>query len=73
MTIDSQIFADVDYEQDGKQAGQPIGQIHSIEQAHQPPWSVFARTSGMLISRRAFPLTRQGDCVATLVRRFDLY
>jgi len=54
------------------QAGQPIGQIHSIEQAHQQPWPVIARTSGMLISRRAFPLTRQGDCVATLVRPFEL-
>jgi predicted deacylase len=54
------------------EAGQPIGQIHSIEQAHQQPWPVIARTSGMLISRRAFPLTRQGDCVATLVRPFEL-
>ncbi len=53
-------------------ASQPIGQIHSIEQAHQQPWPVIARTSGMLISRRAFPLTRQGDCVATLVRPFEL-
>ena len=53
-------------------AGQPVGQIHSVEQAHQEPWTVLARTDGMLMSRRAFPLTRQGDCVATLVRPFEL-
>lgn len=54
------------------EAGQPVGQIHSIEQAHQQPLPVLARTSGMLISRRAFPLTRQGDCLLTLVRPFEL-
>ena len=53
-------------------AGQPIGQMHSIEQPFNEPTPVYARTSGMLISRRAFPLTRQGDCVATLVRPFKL-
>lgn len=53
-------------------AGQTLGQIHSIEQAQQEPWPVVARTDGMLMSRRAFPLTRQGDCVATLVRPFEL-
>lgn len=54
------------------EAGQPIGQIHSVEQPFAAPTPVLARTSGMLISRRAFPLTRQGDCVATLVRPFSL-
>jgi predicted deacylase len=54
------------------EAGQPIGQIHSVEQPFAAPTIVPARTSGMLISRRAFPLTRQGDCVATLVRPFSL-
>jgi predicted deacylase len=51
-------------------AGQAVGQIHLIEQPFAPPVPVLARTDGMLISRRAFPLTRQGDCVATLVRPY---
>lgn len=50
------------------EAGQPIGQMHLLEQPFAEAIPVLARTSGMLISRRAFPLTRQGDCVATLVR-----
>lgn len=54
------------------EAGQPVGQMHAIEQPFAAPLPVLARTSGMLISRRAFPLTRQGDCVATLVRPFRL-
>jgi predicted deacylase len=54
------------------EAGQPVGQIHSVEQPFAAPTSVRARTSGMLISRRAFPLTGQGDRVATLVRPFSL-
>jgi len=54
------------------EAGQPVGQMHTIEQPFAAPLPVLARTSGMLISRRAFPLTRQGDCVATLVRPFRL-
>jgi N-alpha-acetyl-L-2,4-diaminobutyrate deacetylase len=52
--------------------GQPIGQIYSTEQPFNEPTPVYTRTSGMLISRRAFPLTKQGDCVATLVRPFKL-
>lgn len=54
------------------EAGQPVGQVHLVEQPFAAPVPVLARTSGMLISRRAFPLTRQGDCVATLVRPFSL-
>lgn len=54
------------------QAGQTIGQMHSTELPFNSPMPVIARTSGMLISRRAFPLTRQGDNVATLVRPFSL-
>lgn len=53
-------------------AGQTIGQMHSQELPFNNPMPVVARTSGMLISRRAFPLTRQGDNVATLVRPFSL-
>ncbi len=54
------------------EAGQPVGQIYSLEQPFAAPVPVLARTSGMLMSRRAFPLTRQGDNVATLVRPFSL-
>jgi predicted deacylase len=54
------------------EAGRPVGQIHLVEQPFAAPISVPARTSGMLMSRRAFPLTRQGDCLATLVRPFSL-
>jgi predicted deacylase len=54
------------------EAGQSLGQLHAVEQPFATPTPVAARTSGMLISRRAFPLTRQGDCVATLVRPFSL-
>jgi predicted deacylase len=53
---------------DELEAGQPIGQMHLIDQPFASPIPVKGRTSGMLISRRAFPLTHQGDCVATLVR-----
>ncbi|HMQ31464.1 MAG TPA: succinylglutamate desuccinylase/aspartoacylase family protein [Chloroflexaceae bacterium] len=54
------------------EAGQPVGQIHAVEQPFAAPTPVLARTSGMLMSRRAFPLTSQGDCVATLVRPITL-
>lgn len=54
------------------EAGEAVGQVHLVEQPFADPVPVVARTSGMLISRRAFPLTRQGDCVATLVRPTDV-
>jgi predicted deacylase len=54
------------------EAGQPVGQIHAVEQPFAPPTPVLARSSGMLMSRRAFPLARQGDNLATLVRPFSL-
>lgn len=50
-------------------AGEPVGQMVSVEQPFAEPLPVLARTSGLLFSRRAFPLTAQGDCVATLARR----
>ncbi len=53
-------------------AGQTIGQIHSIERPFESPLLVSAKTNGLLISRRAFPLVRQGDCLATLARPFRL-
>lgn len=53
-------------------AGEPIGQIHSIELPHLEPTRVSALTDGFLMSRRAFPLVDQGDCLATVVRPFQL-
>jgi N-alpha-acetyl-L-2,4-diaminobutyrate deacetylase len=52
--------------------GQAVGQIHSVEQPFQEPMPVIAEIDGMVMARRAFPLTRQGDCVITLVRPFSL-
>ena len=54
------------------EAGQALGQIHSLEDPFREPQSVLAQTSGMLITRRSFPLTKQGDCIAALVRPFSL-
>jgi predicted deacylase len=53
-------------------AGQTIGQIHSVEHPFYDPVTVPARTDGLLISRRAFPLVRQGDCLATLACPWSL-
>jgi predicted deacylase len=52
--------------------GEAVGQIHSVEQPFQAPTIVHAEIDGMVMARRSFPLTRQGDCVATLVRPFAL-
>ena len=53
---------------DQVRAGESVGQILSVEQPFAEPLPVLARTSGLLFSRRAFPLTAQGDCLATLAR-----
>jgi N-alpha-acetyl-L-2,4-diaminobutyrate deacetylase len=52
--------------------GDAVGQIHSVEQPFQEPVLVRAEIDGMVMARRSFPLTRQGDCVITLVRPFAL-
>ncbi|MCS7057233.1 MAG: succinylglutamate desuccinylase/aspartoacylase family protein [Thermoflexales bacterium] len=54
---------------DGVAAGQPIGCIHFIEQPSWEPLIIRAKTEGFIISRRAIPLTQQGDCVAVVARR----
>ena len=54
------------------EAGQKLGQIHSTELPFAEPYPVHARTSGLLFGRCGFPLTHQGDCVATIVRPFTL-
>ena len=53
-------------------AGEPVGQIHDVEEPFQTPRMVIAETDGMVMGRRALPLTRQGDCVMVLVRPFAL-
>jgi predicted deacylase len=57
---------------DAVKVGQPLGQIYSFELPFQAPVTVVARTDGMLFSRRSFPLTQQGDCVAVVVRPFEV-
>ena len=52
--------------------GQPIGQIHFVSQPAWAPQVVSALTDGFVISRRAFPLTKQGECVAVIARPFEL-
>jgi predicted deacylase len=52
--------------------GEAVGQIQSVEQPFQEPVVVYAEIDGMVMARRSFPLTRQGDCVITLVRPFSL-
>jgi predicted deacylase len=53
-------------------AGKPIGQIHSTEQPFHAPTPVLAATDGIVMSRKSFPLTRQGDNCMVLVRPFSL-
>ena len=55
---------------DPVEVGQPLGQIHVVEHPDWAPTPVAARTSGILISRRAFPPTRHGECVAVIARPF---
>jgi len=57
---------------DSVKVGQDIGQIHFVSQPAWPPLKVQALTEGFVISRRAFPLTKQGECVAVIARPFEL-
>ena len=50
------------------EAGQPLGQLHTLQWADRPPEPVVASTSGILIGRRAIGTTSQGDNVATVAR-----
>ena len=53
-------------------AGDTLGQIHSLEEASREPHPVVALTSGMVMARRAIPLTKQGEMVMTIVRPYLL-
>jgi len=57
---------------DEVQAGSVVGRIHDLEQPDREPCAVTADTSGMVMARRAIPLTGQGEMVAALVRPFEL-
>lgn len=57
---------------DAVTAGQAIGQMHFPTQPAWQPQRVPALTDGIVISRRAFPLTRQGECVAVITRPFSI-
>jgi predicted deacylase len=57
---------------DSVEVGQAVGQMHSTELPFAQPTPVYAKTSGMVMVRRAMPLTRQGDNVIVLVRPFSL-
>ncbi|MFC1464062.1 MAG: succinylglutamate desuccinylase/aspartoacylase family protein [Candidatus Brachytrichaceae bacterium NZ_4S206] len=54
---------------DAVEVGQPVGHIHFIEQPSWAPAVVRAKTAGFVISRRAIPLTQQGDCIVVVARR----
>jgi predicted deacylase len=53
---------------DPVEIGQPVGHIHFIEQPAWQPVAIRAATAGFVITRRAIPLTHQGDCVAVVAR-----
>jgi predicted deacylase len=57
---------------DAVETGQPLGQLHAIEQPFAAPKVVTARSNGILFARRSFPLTQQGDCVAVVVRPYSM-
>lgn len=52
--------------------GDVLGQVHSLEEAARAPVLVQALTSGMVMARRAIPLTAQGEMVVTIVRPYAL-
>lgn len=56
---------------DAVSAGQVIGQMHTVTQPDWPPIPVRALTSGLVMSRRAFPLTKHGECVLVVARPVD--
>jgi predicted deacylase len=49
-------------------AGEAVGQVHFPERCDRPAEGVLARTTGVLIGRRAIGITKQGDNVATIAR-----
>jgi predicted deacylase len=52
----------------GVEAGEPVGRLHFLERPDRPPETIVARSSGIVCSVRAVPLTQQGDNVAVVAR-----
>jgi predicted deacylase len=50
------------------EVGQPVGCIHFIEQPAWEPVIVRAASAGFVMTRRAIPMTQQGDCVVVIAR-----
>jgi N-alpha-acetyl-L-2,4-diaminobutyrate deacetylase len=57
---------------DAIEISQPVGCIHFIEQPAWEPVVVRAASAGFLMTRRAIPMTQQGDCVAVIARPCEL-
>ncbi len=57
---------------DAVETDQPVGCIHFIEQPAWQPVIVRAATAGFVMTRRAIPLTQQGDCVAVVARPCEI-
>jgi N-alpha-acetyl-L-2,4-diaminobutyrate deacetylase len=53
---------------DPVEVNQPVGRIHFIEQPSWEPVVIHAATAGFVMTRRAIPLTHQGDCVVVVAR-----
>lgn len=56
---------------DQVEVGQSVGQVHFIEHPDRDPLAVVARASGIVMARRAIPLTMQGEMVLTIVRPYE--
>jgi predicted deacylase len=52
---------------DAIEAGQPLGQIHDVEDPDRRPRQLMAWRSGVLLGRRVPGLVERGDCVAMIV------
>ena len=71
MASESGIFEPLCELGDRVNAGNAVGQIHNLEYPHREPVPVVAQTEGMVIARRAIPLTKRGEMVVTVVRPFE--
>lgn len=57
---------------DAIEMNQPVGCIHFIEQPAWQPVMVRATSAGFVMTRRAIPMTQQGDCLAVIARPCEL-
>ena len=52
---------------DAVEAGQPAGQVHTLDAPAEPPELVRFRASGTLYSKRTFGRVERGNCVSVVV------